>query len=80
MSKVKVVLNSAGVRNLLHSEGIKSDLVRQASAAQSRAGEHYGYFPFEMETRSVVRLSPIDKEGAIDNSENNTLLKAVFGG
>ena len=80
MSKVKIVLNSPGINALLHSGEIKAALMEVGSAAANRAGENFAAEAFEMPTRSVVRVSPINKQGAIENSNENTLLKALYGG
>ena len=79
MSKVHIELNSAGINALLHSEEINGYLAEVGNAVADRAGENFGAFPFEMPTRSVVRVSPINKQGAIENSDENTLLKALGG-
>lgn len=79
-NNIKIVLNSAGINELLHSPEIKAQLLELGNAAAGRAGENFGAFPFEMPTRSVVRVSPINRAGALQNSEENTLLKALYGG
>lgn len=67
MSKVKVVLNSAGVRELLKSTEITSIIERHAEAiARKGAGEVETYIA---PTRVVAKVSGDDG--------NNGLLKAV---
>ena len=80
MSKVKIELNSAGINELLHSPEIKAALLECGNAAAGRAGDNFAAEAFEMPTRSVVRVSPINRAGALQNSEENTLLKALYGG
>ena len=80
MSKVKIELNSAGIQELLHSEEMKGILLETGNAVAARCGENFGAEAFDMPTRSVVRVSPINRAGAIENSDSNTLLKATFGG
>ena len=79
MSKVKIVLNSAGINQLLHSDEMKAILAEVGGAVADRAGENFAAEAFEMPTRSVVRVSPINKQGAIENSNENRLLKALGG-
>ena len=80
MSKVKIELNSPGINALLHSEEIKAALMEVGSAVVGRCGDDFGAELFDMPTRSVVRVSPTTKQGAIENSSENTLLKALHGG
>ena len=75
--KVKVVLNSAGIREMLHSPGIESALVQAAKNVQGRAGANFGVKSFSMPSRSVVRVSAINKDGMKENVDNNVLLKAL---
>ena len=80
LSKVKIELNSAGIKELLHSDGIKAALSEAGERVQSRAGDGYDAFPVEMPGRSIVRVSATTKEARKDNSDNNTLVRALFGG
>ena len=79
-NNIKIVLNSAGINGLLHSQEIKAQLLELGNAAAGRAGDNFAAEAFEMPTRSVVRVSPVNRAGALQNSEENTLLKALYGG
>lgn len=79
MSKVKIVLNSPGINALLHSEEMRGLLMQVGNSVADRAGENFAAEAFDMPTRSVVRVSPINKQGAIENSKDNVLLKALGG-
>lgn len=80
MSNVKIELNSAGVRELLHSPEIQAALVEQGNGTQARAGDNFGVELVDTPTRSVCRVSAINRQGAIENSNDNVLLSALFGG
>lgn len=80
MSNVKVELNSAGIRELLHSTGIQSALMRVGQTVQGRAGANFGVTAVDMPTRSIVRVSAINREGMKENSEDNVLVKSLYGG
>lgn len=80
MAKVKITMNRAGLRELLHSPEIRAALQETGEAVQGRAGDNFGVFPFNMPTRSVVRVSAVNMAGQIENSDNNVLLKALHGG
>ena len=74
MSKVKVVLNRAGVRELLHSDEMVQVLEANARRVSDNAGE--GYAIKQMPTRAIA-VETSTKAAAQDNLEHNTLLKAV---
>ena len=75
--KVKVELISPGIRELLHSPGIESALVEAGRNVQGRAGANFGVKSFSMPSRSVVRVSAINKDGIKENVDNNVLLKSL---
>jgi len=74
---VKVVLNRKGIRELLHSDGIESALVQAGNSVQAKAGANFGVKAFSMPSRSVVRVSAINKNGVRENVDNNVLLKSL---
>lgn len=80
MSNVKVELNSAGIRELLHSPGIQSALMQVGQTVQGRAGANFGAAAVDMPTRSIVRVSAINREGMKENSDDNVLVKSLYGG
>lgn len=76
--KCHVVLNSAGIRELLKSSEIQSVLNETAETVARRAGEGYEAVPGTLgKTRANVRVQAATKEANKDNLENNTLLKAL---
>ena len=77
MSKVRIKLNSSGIRELLHSPEITSTLVEIGQGVAGRAGANFGVKSFSMPTRSVVRVSAINKKGVKENLDSNVLLKSL---
>lgn len=79
MSKIcHVVLNSAGIRELLKSSEIQSVLNETAEAVARRAGEGYEAVPGTRgKTRANVRVQAATEEAKKDNLEHNTLLKSL---
>ena len=57
MSKnVVIVLNSAGINQLLHSDEITQELMNASQAVQGRAGDDFEVVPVSMPTRNIVRV------------------------
>ncbi len=79
MSKVKIELNRAGVRDLLQSTDMQSLLREHAEAIAGRAGEGYGADSVVLSTRAVASAYTETFEAMRDSMKNNTLLKAVKG-
>lgn len=77
MSKVKIELNSSGIRELLHSPGINSALLEAGNNVKGRAGSNFGAKLINMPSRSIVRVSAINKDGMKENADDNVLLKAL---
>lgn len=78
MSKVKFVLNRAGVREILQSPEIAAAVKDYTNQVQGRAGA--GYEASVMtKNRAVGRVTAETREAKRDNSKNNTLLKALGG-
>ena len=78
MSKVRFVLNRAGVRELLKSEEMVTVIQEYASAVQNRAGD--GYTADTQVHNRAVGIVRAETHMAIrDNKKNNTLLKALHG-
>lgn len=77
MAKVRVELNSEGVRELLRSTemaGVCRDL---AGGIAARAGDGYGVSVYTGRNRVNASVYATTKEAERDNLKNNTLLKAV---
>ena len=78
MSKVKFVLNRAGVREILQSPEIAAVVKDYTNQVQGRAGT--GYEASVMtKNRAVGRVTAETGKAKRDNSKNNTLLKALGG-
>lgn len=78
MSKVKIKLNRAGVRELLLSGEMLSECQGAAEGVAMRAGSGYSVTPYATgKTRVNVSVSAETDEAKADNSKNNTLLKAI---
>lgn len=77
MSKVKVILNKSGVRQLLKSHEMKVGLGDIAQNIASKAGEGYESDIKYMRTRVIASAYTATEEAMKDNDKNNTLRKAV---
>ena len=75
MGKLKVVLNSAGVRGLLRSAEMKAVVEARAAEIKSRAGD--GYEVYIAQTRAVAIVGAATNAAENDNLKNNTMLKAL---
>ena len=77
MPKEGFVLNRKGVNELLRSEEMRQVVEQYGRDVQNRAGEGYDTRTHMTEQRVIVNVFPATEEAAVDNYENNTLLKAV---
>jgi len=77
MGKVRIVLNSKGIKELLKSPEIGSACMTAASTYASRLPAGYGVTGgvYTGKGRVNVSVGALIKEAAQDNIENNTLLK-----
>lgn len=75
MSKLRVELNSAGVRALMRSPEMQAVLKARADTVKNRCGE--GYEAYVASTRAVAVVETASRHAVDDNSAHNTLLKAV---
>lgn len=80
MSKVKIVLNRAGVGALLKSPEMQGLLREKAGEIAGRCGEGYGADSKVLGTRAVASAYTQTAGAMRDCLENNTLLKAMGGG
>ena len=76
-NKVKVELNSDGVRELLQSAEMAAICREQAQAIANRAGDGYSVSTYTGATRVNASVITETIEAMRDNLKNNTLLKAV---
>lgn len=75
MSKVKIELNSPGIRALLRSPEMQAVLKDRADTVKDRCGD--GYESYVAQTRAVAVVETASQNAYDDNSAHNTLLKAV---
>ncbi len=75
MGKVRIELNSPGIRAMLKSEEIQSSVEEQASRIANEAG---GDFEVKIaSTRAYASVRNKNRRGYENNMRNNTLLRAV---
>ena len=77
MSKMKFVLNKAGVSELLKSPEMQAILSGYASAAANRAGDGYSSEVHIGKKRAYANIFAETYEARQDNLDNNTLLKSL---
>lgn len=77
MSKVKVELNTKGVRQLLKSHEMKNIVGDIAQNIANGAGEGYESDIKYMGTRVIASAYTATEKAMKDNKKNNTLRKAV---
>ena len=75
--KIRVELNSDGVRELLRSPEMAAICKEQAKAIAARAGDGYSVSTYTGATRVNASVMTETPEAMRDNLENNALLKAV---
>lgn len=75
MSKVRIELNSAGIRELLRSEELGAIVEGHASAIAARCGEGYAFDRKLMSGRVIASAYADSQDARRDNSDNNTLLR-----
>ena len=82
MGKVRIELNSPGIRTLLRSPEMQAVLKDRADTVKDRCGD--GYESYVAPTRAVAVVETASRKAYDDNSlnrqsANNPLLKAVSG-
>lgn len=77
MSKVRIELNTAGVRELLQSSEIMAVLEKEASARAAGLGPGYSVNTYVGRNRANAEIAAETEEARQDNLENNTLLRAI---
>lgn len=76
---VKVELNSEGVRALLKSPEMLAICEEYAKNAVAKLGEGYEVSTYTGKNRVNASVVATSREAIKENSENNTVLKAVYG-
>lgn len=77
MDKVKIELNSSGIRQLLKSEEMGQMLKQQAEQVCARCGSGYSKDLYQASSRVIAGVFAETAEAAKQNSRENTLLKAL---
>lgn len=77
MANVLIKLNDDGIREILKSDEVMSELRSHAQKVLNSAGDGYAISEYKGKTRGNVSVYANTKEAYKDNLENNTLLKAV---
>ena len=77
MAKVKIELNSSGIRQLLRSEEMGQMLKQQAEQVRARSGSGYSTDLYQASSRVIAGVFAETAEAAKQNSRENTLLKAL---
>lgn len=79
MSKVRVELNSDGVKELLRSREMMAVCEQHANKALARLGEGYVVTTMTGKNRVNASIYAESYQAKKENSENNTILKALGG-
>lgn len=79
MANFRFELNRAGVRELLKSAGVKKVIDQKAHEVYRRLPPGYGMASGETEQRVKATVGTRGRRSEKDNSENNSLLKALGG-
>ena len=77
MSKVKVVLNREGVKNLLQSREMQDYLANEANKVRNRLGEGYAQDSYVGKNRANAMVWAETYQAKKENLESNTILKAL---
>jgi hypothetical protein len=77
MNKVDFELNLPGLNELMKSSAMQGHLSQAGQAVASAAGNEYASSVHTADYIAIANVYPDSLEAAIDNAENNTLLKAL---
>lgn len=78
--KVKIVLNRAGVRELMRSQEMSNICTQYAYSAQGRLGDGYEVTCQTGKNRVNAEVAAVSEKARKENSRSNTILKALHGG
>lgn len=78
MSNVRIELNSEGIIGLMNSEEMQTVLRAYAERVAASAGIDTEITVQPGKTRASARVATASEEAARENSENNTLLRALI--
>ena len=77
MSKLKITLNSAGVRELLRSDEMLAVCTEHAGKVQARLGPGYRVSAYRGKNRVNASVTAETAAARRENAQNNTILKAL---
>ena len=77
MAKVRIELNSDGIRELLRSGKMKAECEKRANEAVNKLGEGYTVTTHTGKNRVNASIIAETYQAKKDNLENNTILKAL---
>lgn len=77
---IEVVLNKAGVGELLRSDEVRADLQRRAEAIAAAAGEGYEVQVYRGRTRYRAEVRTGTEVARRDNAEDHSLMRAIDAG
>ncbi len=77
MSKVRIELNSAGIREMLRSAEMQALMGEKAAEVAGRAGDGYASDTYLTGGRAVASAFAESSEAIRDNLDNNTLLRSL---
>ena len=80
MSRIRIKLNRAGVRELLRSEEMAGICRELAEGVAARAGDGYGVNVHTGRNRVNASVSADTYEAKRDSLKNDTLIKALYAG
>lgn len=75
MSKVRIELNSPGIREMLRSDEMQALLGEKAAEIAGRCGAGYESDIYLTGGRAVASVYAESKEAVKDNLDNNTILR-----
>lgn len=74
---VEVKLNLPGLNELMKSSEMQAHLAQAGRAVASAAGEEYDCATYVINYIAIENVFPTTVKAAIDNSNDNTLIKAL---
>lgn len=74
--RAEIILDSDGIRELLHSEELAA-LVQAKAEAMAQTAEGWEARAHDSGQRTIVNVYPATKEAAADNWENNTAERMI---
>lgn len=77
MSKVRIEIDDNAIRSILKSAEMQKLVENEALQVVSRAGGTFDHATHVAETRVYASVYPTSYEDILENSKNNTLLKAL---